>query len=144
LDTGVETAWNRFLFTGREWFASIEELNYRSRMYSPKTGVFTSRDSLGFAAGDTNLIRYVKNSPTNFVDPSGNIAILDTLQLYVQALVIRAQLILVSVPGVCAFSRILSDGNTVKIFDMILDTLSPYTYPEVFKYIAAICKGFGR
>jgi hypothetical protein len=28
-------------------------------------------DSTGFAAGDTNLYRYVGNAPTNFTDPSG-------------------------------------------------------------------------
>ncbi|AGA28340.1 RHS repeat-associated core domain-containing protein [Singulisphaera acidiphila] len=28
-------------------------------------------DPLGFAAGDTNLYRYVGNSPTNFTDPTG-------------------------------------------------------------------------
>ncbi|MFM7738667.1 MAG: hypothetical protein ACKO9H_04625, partial [Planctomycetota bacterium] len=30
-----------------------------------------SEDPLGFAAGDTNLSRYVGNSATNAVDPSG-------------------------------------------------------------------------
>ena len=30
-----------------------------------------SEDPIGFAAGDANLYRYVGNSPTNFVDPSG-------------------------------------------------------------------------
>jgi hypothetical protein len=30
---------------------------------------------MGFGAGDSNLYRYVGNSPTNFTDPSGNFAI---------------------------------------------------------------------
>ena len=28
-------------------------------------------DPLGFAAGDTNLYRYVGNTPTNYTDPMG-------------------------------------------------------------------------
>jgi hypothetical protein len=36
-----------------------------------KTGRWTSRDPLGFDAGDSNLYRYVNNNPQNGVDPSG-------------------------------------------------------------------------
>jgi hypothetical protein len=36
-------------------------------------GRFVSEDPIGFAAGDSNIYRYVGNSPTNFVDPSGNV-----------------------------------------------------------------------
>lgn len=32
---------------------------------------WTSESPLGFAAGDTNIQRYVGNSPTNYTDPSG-------------------------------------------------------------------------
>src|SRR5262249_47348345 len=32
---------------------------------------WTSQDPLGFAAGDTNLYRYVKNAPTDATDPGG-------------------------------------------------------------------------
>lgn len=41
-------------------------------MYFPAIGRFTTEDAKGFAAGDTNLFRYVYNSPTNATDPSGN------------------------------------------------------------------------
>jgi uncharacterized protein RhaS with RHS repeats len=40
-------------------------------MYDPKIGRFYSEDPLGFDAGDENLYRYVRNSPTNATDPSG-------------------------------------------------------------------------
>lgn len=40
-------------------------------MYDPAVGRFLSEDPLGFAAGDTNLQRYVSNSPTNHTDPTG-------------------------------------------------------------------------
>src|SRR5438105_808011 len=34
-------------------------------------GRWMTQDPIGFAAGDTNLSRYVGNSPTDRVDPSG-------------------------------------------------------------------------
>ena len=43
----------------------------RARYYDPTTGRWTTEDPLGFAAGDTNLYRYVGDNPTNRVDPSG-------------------------------------------------------------------------
>ncbi|XZE36951.1 RHS repeat-associated core domain-containing protein [Pirellulaceae bacterium SH501] len=58
-------------FTGRE---RDEEsgLNYhRARYYDTATGRWLSNDPIGFAAGDTNIQRYVGNNPVNYVDPSG-------------------------------------------------------------------------
>lgn len=40
-------------------------------MYSPAIGRFLQRDPEGFAAGDVNLYRSVRNNPTNLVDPNG-------------------------------------------------------------------------
>jgi uncharacterized protein RhaS with RHS repeats len=40
-------------------------------MYDPRPARFISEDPIGFEGGDTNLYRYVGNSPTNFVDPFG-------------------------------------------------------------------------
>lgn len=40
-------------------------------MYDPSTGRWMSVDPIGFDAGDYDLYRYVGNSPTNAVDPSG-------------------------------------------------------------------------
>jgi RHS repeat-associated protein len=45
--------------------------HFRKRDYSPALGRWTSQDPLGFAAGDTNLYRFVGNSPTTVTDPSG-------------------------------------------------------------------------
>lgn len=39
---------------------------------STKTSRWSSESPLGFAAGDTNLQRYVGNSPTNYTDPTGH------------------------------------------------------------------------
>ncbi len=61
-------------FTGRERDEE-SDLNYhRARYYSPTIGRWLSEDPIGFSAGDTNLRRYVNNSPVNYVDPSGNSA----------------------------------------------------------------------
>ena len=64
-------AGDRFKFTGREWFDQIGLYYYRARFYDPRIGKFTSQDPLRFAAGDTNLYRYVFNAPTEFTDPYG-------------------------------------------------------------------------
>jgi RHS repeat-associated protein len=65
----------RFSYTGREFDEEIGLYYYRSRYYDASTGRFISEDPMGFGAGDSNLYRYVGNSPTNFTDPSGNFAI---------------------------------------------------------------------
>ncbi|MGL4551299.1 MAG: RHS repeat-associated core domain-containing protein [Gemmataceae bacterium] len=40
-------------------------------MYNPNLGRWLTQDPIGFDAGDQNIYRYVGNSPTNLVDPSG-------------------------------------------------------------------------
>jgi len=44
--------------------------HFRHRDYSP-LGRWTSLDPLSYAAGDVNLVRYVRNNSTNKTDPSG-------------------------------------------------------------------------
>jgi RHS repeat-associated protein len=44
---------------------------YRARYYSPMLGRFISEDPIGFLGGDVNLYAYVRNNPTNLIDPSG-------------------------------------------------------------------------
>jgi RHS repeat-associated protein len=62
---------DRFKYTGREWDSEIGQYYYRARYYGPNIGRFESEDPAGFSAGDTNLFRYVKNSPTIATDPTG-------------------------------------------------------------------------
>jgi RHS repeat-associated protein len=64
----------RFTFTGREFDAETGNYDYRNRQLRPSSGRFIESDPMGFSAGDTNLYRYVFNSPTNLVDNSGNSA----------------------------------------------------------------------
>lgn len=60
-----------FGYTGREYDTETGQYYYRNRYYDQNVGRFTSEDPLGFAAGDTNIYRYVGNSPTNYRDPFG-------------------------------------------------------------------------
>ena len=57
---------SRFAHTGREWDPETGNYFYRARYYDPQTGRFLSQDPIGFAAGDTNLYRYVGNSTPNY------------------------------------------------------------------------------
>jgi RHS repeat-associated protein len=60
-----------FGFTGRLFDEATGLQNNLHRWYDAKTGRWMSEDPIGFDAGDTNLNRYVGNSPLNFTDPSG-------------------------------------------------------------------------
>jgi RHS repeat-associated protein len=63
----------RFGFAGME-FDSTTGLYYdHARYYDAAIGRFVSQDPKGFAAGDTDLYRYVRNSPTDATDPSGEL-----------------------------------------------------------------------
>ena len=61
----------RFTYTGRELDSETGNYYYRTRYYNPATGRLMSEDTIGFSGGDTNLYRYVGNSPTNYTDPYG-------------------------------------------------------------------------
>jgi RHS repeat-associated protein len=61
----------RYGYTGREQDSETGLDYYRARYYDAGNGRFISEDPIGFSAGDSNLTRYVGNSPTNWVDPSG-------------------------------------------------------------------------
>lgn len=71
------TSGNRYTFTGEENDAS--GLVYlRARFYDPSSGQFLSRDTYLAKAKDTqtlNRYAYVKNNPTNYVDPAGETGI---------------------------------------------------------------------
>ncbi len=62
---------DRFKFAGMQYDEATGLYYDHARYYDPNTGRFVSQDPKGFAAGDTNLYRYVGNSPTIRIDPSG-------------------------------------------------------------------------
>jgi RHS repeat-associated protein len=77
--SGSTTAEFRYGYTGRELDGETGLYYYRARYYDSSVGRFISEDPVGFAAGDTNLYRYVGNNSTNYTDPSGNLAFLPIL-----------------------------------------------------------------
>lgn len=64
-----------FGYTGKLLDETTGLQNNLNRWLDPATGRWISQDPIGFAAGDTNLYRYVGNSPTNATDPSGLVLI---------------------------------------------------------------------
>jgi len=69
---------NNLTFTGRE-DDGTGVLYYRARYYSPRLQRFLSEDPLGFGGGDTNLYRYVGNTPQLASDPTGLQTVRDRL-----------------------------------------------------------------
>jgi RHS repeat-associated protein len=50
-------------------------IRFGYRDYDPTTGRWTARDPIGFKGGDTNLYGYVLGDPINWIDPSGQVAV---------------------------------------------------------------------
>ena len=69
---GSAFSW-QYLHQGGRFDVTSGLYHFRHRDYSPTLGRWTSMDPLRYAAGDVNLYRYVGNTPTTFLDPSGNI-----------------------------------------------------------------------
>ncbi|WP_017327101.1 RHS repeat domain-containing protein [Synechococcus sp. PCC 7336] len=91
----------RFSYAGREFDDETGLFYNRARYLDPSTGQFISQDPLGFGAGDTNLYRYVANSPLNFTDPSGN-AFAPALALPIVSVVAQAALTTAAAAAVIA------------------------------------------
>jgi RHS repeat-associated protein len=62
---------DRFHWAGGEQDSETGLYHFGWRFYDPKVGRWTSRDPIGFAAGDPNFYRYAGNHPTNATDPNG-------------------------------------------------------------------------
>jgi RHS repeat-associated protein len=59
-----------YLFQGREFDQESGLYYYRARYYDPSVGRFLSEDPMAFA-GSANFYSFVRNNPTNFLDPFG-------------------------------------------------------------------------
>jgi RHS repeat-associated protein len=60
-----------FGFTGRQFDKQTGLQNNLNRWYDVKVGRWASKDPISYIAGDANLYRYIGNSPTNAIDPTG-------------------------------------------------------------------------
>jgi RHS repeat-associated protein len=60
-----------FGWTGRYRDAHTGLQYNNARWYDPTVGRWLSEDPIGFGASDANLLRYVDNAPTLYIDPSG-------------------------------------------------------------------------
>jgi len=69
---GVDT---RYKYTGREFDTETGLYYYRARYFDASVGRFIGQDPIGFSAGDSNLYRYVANSPLTATDPSGHASV---------------------------------------------------------------------
>jgi RHS repeat-associated protein len=70
----VSAIQNTRLFNGREYDAETGLYYYRTRYLDPRTGRFTTRDTIGIWGDPANLgngYAYVGNNPWTFVDPFG-------------------------------------------------------------------------
>jgi len=69
---GDESAFgNAVLYSGYRFDAETGLYHVRHPMYHATVSTWTSRDPLGYAAGDVNLYRYCAARPILFVDPTG-------------------------------------------------------------------------
>ncbi len=70
--TGIGSYSGHYTFDGYDYDAAATKFYLNNaRVYDPESGRWLSQDPEGFAAGDSNLYRYVNNTPTNAKDPSG-------------------------------------------------------------------------
>jgi RHS repeat-associated protein len=61
----------RYGYTAREFDAESGLQYNRARYLDSFTGKFISEDPISFEGGDSNLYRYVENSPINYTDATG-------------------------------------------------------------------------
>ena len=69
LSNSTSSQSDRYLKAGSQYVSALGLWQNDVRFYNGE--FWFSEDPKGFAGGDTNLYRYVRNDPTNQVDPSG-------------------------------------------------------------------------
>jgi RHS repeat-associated protein len=60
-----------FGFAGGLYDQDTKLVRFGTRDYDAETGRWTAKDLIGFAGGDSNLFRYVKNNPVSYIDADG-------------------------------------------------------------------------
>lgn len=62
---------DRYKFQGGQFDSTTGLERFGAREYSPNTGTWVNQDPVRFKAGDSNLYRFVFNSPVDGTDPTG-------------------------------------------------------------------------
>ncbi|MGL6095560.1 MAG: RHS repeat-associated core domain-containing protein, partial [Fimbriiglobus sp.] len=70
--SAVDAVRDIFEYTGRPFDHTTGQQNSRHRWFDPASGQFTSKDGMGYGAGDANLYRYAGGDPANHTDPTGH------------------------------------------------------------------------
>jgi hypothetical protein len=97
------------------------------------TGVFTAKDPIRFAGGDTNLYAYVANDPINFVDPSGE-------AIVVPIIVVGAVVVIAGFAVMVDMLRIQRHG-----VDLADQTFGPYSESgDCFQHCYGSCLAASR
>lgn len=87
-----------FGFAGGLYDRDTKLVRFGARDYDAEAGRWTSKDPLGFAAGDTNLYRYAAGDPINVTDPSGQGPFDQFVQRYSREIAIFTYVFLGRVP----------------------------------------------
>jgi RHS repeat-associated protein len=69
--TDTNPGFQPFGFAGGLYDPDTGLVRFGARDYDAETGRWTTKDSIRFSGGDTNLYGYVLSDPVNFVDPLG-------------------------------------------------------------------------
>jgi RHS repeat-associated protein len=118
-ETNVESVDVLFGYTGRPFDEATGLQNNLNRWYDASVGRWISEDPIGFAAGDSNVYRYVGNRPVNSRDANGSSAIppiVDPIWVVSRGLVVH-----VDQPGDGGDDDYIEDGNVGHVFVTLFD-----------------------
>jgi RHS repeat-associated protein len=144
-----------FGFAGGLYDEETGLVRFGARDYDAETGRWTTKDTIRFDGGDTNLYGYVLGDPVNFVDPAGKASgVLIFLGVFTTVAAVPAGMLLglpvgiglAVVGGVVTVIGLLSDTETIddtkeRIEDINEDYRETEDKKKAWEYIqnASVC-----